>query len=85
MALVLCTILLILEIGTTVFSLTKPSPKRDWTRFRLLVCGAELAVFLLMLLLPGIDLSFRFTALAAVLILRIVTAAIGAAAYGRRA
>ena len=78
MALVLCTILLILEIGTTVFSLTKPSPKRDWTRFRLLVCGAELAVFLLMLLLPGIDLSFRFTALAAVLILRIVTAAIGA-------
>ena len=76
MTVMLLMILCILEIGFMIFELTKSSEKKEWTTKRLIVNGCELVVFLAMVLLPGIDTSFRFKGLIAMLIIRIVVAGI---------
>ena len=81
MALFLLLIFIIVEIGFAVYGFTlakdpESSSKKKWTLKRLIVSGAELAVYLLMMLLPGIDFSFRFKGLAIMLVLRIVLAGI---------
>ncbi len=76
MALILFLILIITEIGFAVFEFTNRSRKKNWTVKRLIVNGAEAAVFLLMLLLPGVDFSFRFMGLAILLAVRILFAAL---------
>ena len=81
MAYLLLIVLLITEIGFSVFELTRTTVKREWTPKRVLVNGVQLGIFLLMTLLPGIDFGFRFTALLIVLILRLAVSGIFALAY----
>ena len=76
MAMVLFLIFMIMEIGFAVFEFTKRASKKEWTNKRLIVNAAEIIVYLLMILLPGIDFSFRFKALAVILVIRILFAAL---------
>ncbi len=74
MELVLLLILIITEIGFAVFESTQNSSKEKWTNQRLLVNGIQISFYLLMLLCPGIDFSFRFKGLAILLGIRVVLA-----------
>ena len=74
MALVLLLVLVITEIGFAVFELTKSTTKKDWTKRQLGVIGAEILIYLLMLVLPGIDFSFRFKGFVILLAIRIIFA-----------
>lgn len=74
MANLVLALLAALEIGFLVFDQIKGSSKGTWSIRRLVVNLGELAVFLLMLLLPGIDMSFRFKGLILLLVLRIAIA-----------
>ena len=76
MALVLLLILVITEIGFAAFECTDPEMKKSWTVKRLAVNAGEIIIFLLMLLLPGIDLSFRFKGLVILLLARILVSVI---------
>ena len=76
MALVLLLILVITEIGFAAFECTDPEMKKSWTLKRLAVNAGEIIIFLLMLLLPGIDLSFRFKGLVILLLVRILVSVI---------
>ena len=79
MAMILFLVFMILEIGFAVFEFTKNTSKKDWTKKRLIVNAAELVIYLVMMFLPGIDFSFRFKALALILVLRAVVGAFFAA------
>ena len=74
------TLLLILlvtaEIGFAGLMMTVTSPRREWTAKRLIVNAGELCIYLLTVLLPGIDFSFRFTGLIILLVVRIVVSGI---------
>lgn len=76
MAFLLFIILIISEIGFTVFELTKKSSKKEWSLKRLIANAAQLICFFLTCFLPGIDLSFRFKALLFILIARIAVSGI---------
>ena len=76
MAMVLFLIFMIMEIGFVVFEFTKRASKKDWINKRLIVNAAEIAVYLLMMFLPGIDFSFRFKVLALILVIRVLFAAL---------
>ena len=73
MNVLLLSVLIILEIGFMVFELTRSSAKKDWTKRRLIANAAELVIFFILVLLPGIDTGFRFKGLIVMLILRLVT------------
>ena len=73
MNVLLLSVLIILEIGFMVFELTRSSAKKDWTKRRLIANAAELVIFFILVLLPGIDTGFRFRGLIVMLILRLVT------------
>ena len=49
MARVLFLVFMILEIGFAVFEFTKDTSKKDWTKKRLIVNAAELAIYLVMM------------------------------------
>ena len=74
------TLLLILLIMTEAafcyVTVSRGSDKGEYKLGRLIANGGELVLFLLTLLLPGIDLSFRFTMLITLLIIRAAAAAI---------
>ena len=76
MTVLLISILVLLELGFMVFELTRSSAKKEWTTKRIILNAAQLVVFFLMVLLPGIDTSFRFTGLIIMLVLRIVVSGI---------
>ena len=76
MTVLLISILVLLELGFMVFELTRSSAKKEWTTKRIILNAAQLAVFFLMVLLPGIDTSFRFMGLIIMLVLRIVVSCI---------
>ena len=76
MTALLLIIMILTETGFMVFELTKKSSKKTWTAKRIIVNAAELALFFVMVLLPGIDTSFRFKGLIAILILWLATAGI---------
>ena len=56
MTLLMFLVFLITEVGFAVYSAGIPA-KNERCKRRLIVSGAELAVYLLMMLLPGIDFS----------------------------
>lgn len=66
------------EIGFAVFLCVSAPVKKVWSGKRLIVNGMELAVYLLLLLLPGVDGGFRFKALILLLVIRLILAAIRA-------
>ncbi len=76
MALVLLLVLIITEIGFAVFELTRSTAKKTWTKKRLGVIGTEALIYLLMLVLPGIDFSFRFKGFVMLMVIRIIFALI---------
>ncbi|MBR4759457.1 MAG: hypothetical protein IK078_04835, partial [Lachnospiraceae bacterium] len=80
MTVFLLIVLLVMELGFMIFELSGKSSKKTWTVKRIIINAAELAVFVMMALLPGIDFSFRFKGLMAILALRIVVSAIFLAA-----
>ena len=85
MTLILLIILSAAEIGFLVFeTVNKSSGHKIWTVRRLIVNAAQLALFGIMLVFPGIDAGFRFTGLIILLIVRIITAAIFALAYRKK-
>ncbi|SCW49336.1 Platelet-activating factor acetylhydrolase, isoform II [Ruminococcaceae bacterium YRB3002] len=73
MALILFVILAVIEIGFLVVS---PSTKKEWSFKRFLADVLQTVVFFIMMIFPGIDMSFRFTSLFILLILRIIVAGI---------
>ena len=77
MTILLLTVLLVTEIAFLMAEIAGTSEKREWNKKRLLADLIELAAFGVMLLLPGVDLSFRFGGLLFLLLLRLVFAGIG--------
>ena len=77
MTIVLFTVLLITEAAFLIAEIAQMSSKKAWSRKRLLTDLIELAVFGVMLLLPGIDLTFRFTGLLILLVARLLAAGAG--------
>ena len=76
MTTILLSILVLLETGFMIFGLIRKDSKKTWTTKRLAVSAAELVVFFALLLLPGIDTSFRFIGLIAMLVIRIVVSGV---------
>ena len=72
----LFVVLLITEIVTSIRQIAAHVSKREWSKERGITNASELILFLLMLLLPGIDLSFRFKSLLILLIIRLVLSGI---------
>lgn len=62
------------EIGFLIFDQIKKSSKKTWSLRRLIVDLGQAVLFALMLLLPGIDTSFRFMGLIILLVIRLVVA-----------
>ena len=81
MAALLLIILLIVETGFLAYELTRKSSKREWTPRRFVIDSVQLVLFLIMVLLPGIDFGFRFRMFLTVLLLRVLAAGIFALAY----
>ena len=69
------------EILLAVMSMKKGGDKKLWLRDRLFIRAGQTGIFLGALVLPGIDLGFRFAVCFAVLLLRLAVALIG---YFRR-
>ncbi|MBQ7614783.1 MAG: dienelactone hydrolase family protein [Butyrivibrio sp.] len=68
--------LMVTEIGFIAFEFTKNQEKREWSVSRLIADLAQFIIYLVMILLPGIDFSFRFKGLFLVLVIRIAAAGI---------
>lgn len=76
MTIILFTVLAVLELGFMIFELMKSSSKKEWTTGRIIMNAAEITVFFSMVLLPGIDTSFRFRGLIFMLIVRLAVSGI---------
>lgn len=77
MNIVLLILLCVFEIAFAVTSIRRKADKKGWQTGRLICNGGQLMLFLVMLIAPGIDMSFRFTGLFILLLLRIIIASIG--------
>ena len=76
-AILLLGILIAAEIGFVIFEAARKSQdKKNWTIRRLIVNIAQLVLFLIMLVFPGIDTGFRFRGLMILLAARILIAGI---------
>ncbi len=76
MAYLLLILMAVSEIGFLIFDQIKKSSKKTWSFRRLIVNLGQAVLFALMLILPGIDTSFRFTGLIILLVIRIVFAGV---------
>lgn len=83
MTIFLFAVLTITEIGFAAFELTKDSKKKEWSLRRLIANVASLLIYLVMILLPGIDFTFRFKVLFIVFLIRIMVAGIFALIFRR--
>ena len=77
MNILLLILLCAFEVAFAVTAGSRRCDKKDWQVGRLICNGGQLLVFLIMLIAPGIDMSFRFMGLFVLLILRIIVAFIG--------
>ncbi|MBO6310507.1 MAG: hypothetical protein J6N70_17055 [Oribacterium sp.] len=80
MTLLMFLVFLITEVGFAIYSAGIPE-KSERCKRRLIVNGAELIIFLIMLLLPHIGFSFRFAGFAVLLVIRLIGAAISYALH----
>ena len=76
MAYLLLILMAAIEIGFLIFDQIKKSSKKTWSLRRLIANLGQAVLFALMLLLPGIDTSFRFTGLIILLVIRLVFAGV---------
>ena len=77
MTILLLTVLIITETAFLIAEFSRLSEKSEWNKKHLLADLIELIAFGVMLLLPDIDLSFRFMGLLFILLLRLAFAGIG--------
>lgn len=73
----LLVLLCIFEAAFAVTAISRKADKKGWQTGRLICNGGQLGLFLVMLIAPGIDMSFRFMGLFVLLIFRIIIAFIG--------
>lgn len=73
----LLVLLCIFEAAFAVTAISRKADKKGWQTGRLICNGGQLGLFLVMLIAPGIDMSFRFMGLFVLLIIRIIIAFIG--------
>ena len=78
MAFLLLVLMGAAEIGFIVFDQVRGSSKETWSKRRFIVNAGQALLFAVMMLLPGIDTSFRFTGLIIMLAARIMVAALSA-------
>lgn len=76
MNLILLALLCGFEIAFTVTVLIRKADKKGWQTGRMICNAGQLAVFLILLFTPDIDMSFRFTGLLVILIIRILVSGI---------
>ncbi|MBO4907895.1 MAG: hypothetical protein J5476_01310 [Lachnospiraceae bacterium] len=69
-------VLVITEIVFAAWTIKKKTSKKKWSVSRTAANAAELLVYLIMLILPGIDFSFRFKGLFILLVIRILISVI---------
>lgn len=74
---ILLILLCIFEAAFAFTAISRRAEKKGWQTGRLICNGGQLGLFLIMLIAPGIDMSFRFTGLFILLLLRIIIAFIG--------
>lgn len=74
---VLLILLCIFEVGFAFTAISRKADKKGWQTGRLICNAGQLGIFLVMLIAPGIDMSFRFMGLFILLLLRIIVALIG--------
>lgn len=72
MGLLILCIMMAAEIGFVIYSCCMKRDKKNWLRNRCIVTGGELAAYLLMILLPGVDFSFRFKGFFIMMIVRLI-------------
>ncbi len=77
MNIVLLVLLCAAEAVFAVLAMKRQPDKEKWQTERLICDAGQLGVFLIMLLAPSVDMSFRFKGLFALLLLRIVIAFAG--------
>ena len=73
----LLVLLCIFEAAFAVTAISRKTDKKGWQTGRLICNIGQLGLFLVMLIAPGIDMSFRFMGLFVLLIIRIIIAFIG--------
>ena len=71
MATFLFVIFIMTEIIFAFRQIRQKPVKKDWTLNRLIINASELGIFFFLLLMPGIDLSFRFKIFFILLVIRI--------------
>lgn len=77
MNIVLLILLCVFEAAFAVTAIRRKADKKGWQTGRLICNAGQLALFFVMLIAPGIDMSFRFMGLFVMLLLRIIIAFIG--------
>lgn len=73
----LLILLLVFEAAFAITAITRKADKKGWQLGRLICNAGQLGLFLVMLIAPGIDMSFRFMGLFILLALRIIISFIG--------
>lgn len=73
----LLVLLCIFEAAFAITAISRKADKKGWQTGRLICNAGQLGLFLVMLIAPGIDISFRFMGLFVLLIIRIIIAFIG--------
>ena len=68
----LLIVLWVCEITFMALAIAKKPEKKLWNQSRVMVAAGETVLFLLLLLLPGIDLGFRFAMLFGLLVFRLI-------------
>ena len=70
----LLVLLCIFEAAFAITAISRKADKKGWQTGRLICNAGQLGLFLVMLIAPGIDMSFRFMGLFVLLIIRIIIA-----------
>ena len=74
---ILLILLCIFEAAFAFTAISRRADKKGWQTGRLICNAGQLGLYLIMLIAPGIDMSFRFMGLFILLLLRIIIAFIG--------
>lgn len=84
MNIILLVLLCALEISFAFTAIVRCTDRKSWQTGRLICNGGQLLLFLIMLIAPGVDMSFRFTGLFTLLIVRILVSLIGFLAFRKK-
>lgn len=71
---ILLILLCVFEAAFAFTAISRKADKKGWQTGRLICNAGQLGLFLIMLIAPGIDMSFRFMGLFILLLLRIIIA-----------